>query len=283
MAGSLRFDRIAARYDATRGGDARGRHTAAAFEPWLPSGPIVELGVGTGLIGAALTGEARRPVVGVDLAHPMLARAAERLPGRVVQGDVLAPPFRPGAAAAVVAVHVLHLVDDLPSAVAAAAVLLRPGGRLLISGIEGNRQSNDELSAIDADVSVRLRPIRHPTGHDIIEMAEAHGLALLHDGHMPRQTFTQSPASAAELLESRAWSWCWDLSDDVWAAEVVPVIEALRALPEADRPRPRWIEWRYLVLEASKASLRPVISSNRRSDSRQPTNLTGPPTSSTAA
>lgn len=250
MPSSISFDRVAARYDATRGGDARGRHTAAAFEPWLPSGPVIELGVGTGLIGAALSSESRRPV-GVDLALPMLAKAAERLPGRVVQGDVLAPPLRPGAAAAVVAVHVLHLVGDLPAAVGAAASLLRPGGRLLISGINGNRQSNDELAAIDKDVSVRLRPIRHPTGDEIIEVAIAHGLALLHDGHMPRRTFTQSPTNAADLLESRAWSWCWDLSDDVWAAEVVPVIDALRALPEADRPRDRWIEWRYLVLEAT--------------------------------
>ena len=255
MPSSIRFDRIAARYDATRGGDARAQHAAAAFEPWLPSGPVVELGVGTGLIGVALGTEGRRPV-GVDLAFPMLARAAERLPGRVVQGDLLTPPFRPSAAAAVVAVHVLHLVDDLPAAVSAAAALLRPGGRLLISGIEGNRHSDDELSAIDEDVSVRLRPIRQPTGNDIIEVALAHGLELLHDGHMPRRTFKQSPASAADLLESRAWSWCWDLSDDVWAAEVVPVIDALRALPEADRRRPRWIEWRYLVLEAAEPAPR---------------------------
>ena len=235
MPSSIPFDRIAGRYDAARGGDARGRHTAAAFEPWLPSGPVVELGVGTGVIGAALTKEGRRPV-GVDLAVPMLARAAERLPARVVQGDVLAPPFRPGAAAAVVAVHVLHLVGDLPAAVGAAATLLRLGGRLLISGIDGNRESDDELSAIDAEVSARLRPIRPPTGHDIIEVAGAHGLALLHDGHMPRRTFMQSPASAAELLESRAWSWCWDLSDDVWVSDVVPVIDALRAL--RGRPPP---------------------------------------------
>jgi SAM-dependent methyltransferase len=201
------------------------------------------------LIGAALAGDGRRPV-GVDLALPMLARAAERLPGRVVQGDVLAPPFRPRAAAAVVAVHVLHLVGDLPAAVGAAAALLRPGGRLLISGIQGDRQSEDELAAIDGDLSVRLRPVRQPTGHEIIEVAGDHGLALVHDGHMRRRTFTQSPASAADLLESRAWSWCWELADDVWTAEVLPVIGALRALPQADRPRLRWVEWRYLVLEA---------------------------------
>ena len=74
---------------------------------------------------------------------------------------------------------------------------------------------------------MRLRPIRPPSVDDIVDVASAHGLRCLHDGHMPRRTFTQSPASAAGLLESRAWSWCWELSDDVWA-EIVPVINNLR-------------------------------------------------------
>jgi SAM-dependent methyltransferase len=255
MPAPIPFDRIAARYDATRGGTGRARHAAVAFEPWIPPGPVIELGVGTGLIAAALGNEHRRPT-GVDLARPMLERAAERLPGRVVQGDVLAPPFRPGAAAAVVAVHVLHLVGDLPAAVRAAAALLRPAGRLLVSGIVGNRQSDDELAAIDHDVAERLRPIPSPSGDEIVEAARAGGLSLVHDGHMPRRQFRQSPSSAAELLESRAWSWCWELPDDVWDAEVVPAIAALRALPEPDRPRPRWIEWHYLVLQAQDQGVR---------------------------
>jgi SAM-dependent methyltransferase len=250
MPSSLPFDRVADRYDTTRGGAPRGRHTAAAFERWLPSGPIVELGVGTGVISAALTDERRRPV-GLDLSAPMLVNAAERLPGRLAQGDVLSPPVRHGAVAAVIAVHVLHLVTDLGAAVGAAASLLRAGGRFLISGIDGNRESDDELAAIDAALPVRLRPIRQPQRAEIIEFGRTHGLVLLHDGRMPRRTFTQSPANAADLLETRAWSWCWDLPDDVWTAEVVPVIEALRALPEAHRPRQRWVEWRYLVLEAT--------------------------------
>ena len=154
-----------------------------------------------------------------------------------------------GAAAAVVAVHVLHLVGDLVGAVDAAAALLRPGGRLVMSGIEGNRQSDDELWAIDGSLTARLRPIPNPATDEIVEIARRDGLALIHDGHMPRRSFTQSPASAADLLETRAWSWCWGVSDDVWAAEVVPAIDALRALPEPARPRPRWIEWRYVVLE----------------------------------
>jgi ubiquinone/menaquinone biosynthesis C-methylase UbiE len=247
---SIVFDRIADRYDETRGGNARGRHTAAAFAPWLPPGTVVELGVGTGLIGAALAA-AGHPVVGVDLARPMLDRAVERLPGRVIQGDVLAPPFRLGAAAAVVAVHVLHLVGDLAGAVRAAAALLQPGGRLVVSGIDGNRHSDDDIWTIQQDVASRHRLIPNPAAEAVIDIGRDDGLMLIHDGHMPRRKFAQSPDNAADLLESRAWSWCWDLSDDVWTNEVVPAIGALRSLPEPNRQRQGWMEWRYVVLEAA--------------------------------
>jgi len=247
---SIAFDRIADRYDATRGGDARGRHTAAAFAPWLPPGTVVELGVGTGLIGSAMAASGRQ-IVGVDLARPMLDRAAERLPGRIVQGDVLAPPFRSGAAAAVVAVHVLHLVGDLAGAVRASAALLQRGGRLVVSGIDGNHHSDDDIWAIQHDVAARHRLIPNPPAEAIIDIGRDDGLLLIHDGHMPRRKFAQSPAHAADLLESRAWSWCWGISDDVWASEVVPAIGALRALPEPARQRQGWIEWRYVVLEAT--------------------------------
>jgi SAM-dependent methyltransferase len=181
----------------------------------------------------------------------MLDRAAERLPGRIVQGDVLAPPFRPGAAAAVVAVHVLHLVGDLAGAVHAAAALLRPGGRLVASGIDGNRHSEDEVWTIQSNLTARVRSFPTPSPQEIVEMAGDAGLALIHDGHMPRRSFAESPDHAAGLLESRAWSWCWGLPDDVWVNEVVPAIDALRALPDPARQRRGWIEWRYVVLEAA--------------------------------
>ena len=48
---SLSFERIADRYDATRGGEQRGRRTAASLAPLLdPVWPVVEIGIGTGVI-----------------------------------------------------------------------------------------------------------------------------------------------------------------------------------------------------------------------------------------
>jgi SAM-dependent methyltransferase len=58
--GSFSFDPIAARYDATRGGEARGRFVAEVLDPWLPAdGPVVEIGVGTGVVAMAVAATGR--------------------------------------------------------------------------------------------------------------------------------------------------------------------------------------------------------------------------------
>jgi len=43
--------------------------------------------------------------------------------------------------------------------------------------------------------------------------------------------------SLTSLIESRVWSYLWDIDDEAWRAHAVPAVENLRALPEPDRPR----------------------------------------------
>jgi ubiquinone/menaquinone biosynthesis C-methylase UbiE len=47
---SINFDRVADRYDESRGGAARGERFAAGLLPWLVPGRVLEVGVGTGLV-----------------------------------------------------------------------------------------------------------------------------------------------------------------------------------------------------------------------------------------
>ncbi len=55
MAGvSLNFDRIADQYDENRGGAVRGERIAADLVSWLAAGGVLEVGVGTGIVAAAL-------------------------------------------------------------------------------------------------------------------------------------------------------------------------------------------------------------------------------------
>jgi ubiquinone/menaquinone biosynthesis C-methylase UbiE len=51
------FDRVASRYDEARGGEQRGSAIAEELEPHLPANtdaPILEVGVGTEVVAAAL-------------------------------------------------------------------------------------------------------------------------------------------------------------------------------------------------------------------------------------
>jgi phosphatidylethanolamine/phosphatidyl-N-methylethanolamine N-methyltransferase len=98
---------------------------------------VLEVAAGTGLVTVAL-GVSARSVVATDYAAAMVARLERRLQaaglGHTVQcrqADLYQLPFAPGAFEAVVAANVLHLVPDLPGALAALRRVLEPGGRLI--------------------------------------------------------------------------------------------------------------------------------------------------------
>ena len=71
---SRNYDRIADRYEDLRGGVARAEQIASALAPELCGERILDVGVGTGIVAAAIE---RRgyTVFGVDIARAMLAKA----------------------------------------------------------------------------------------------------------------------------------------------------------------------------------------------------------------
>jgi SAM-dependent methyltransferase len=242
---SITFDHIADRYDATRGGEIRAAIVADAVAPWVEP-PVLEIGVGTGAIAAALQRHGPA-VLGLDLSMPMLRRAAARIPGGVAQADAMHLPARPRSLGTVVAVNVLHLVAGADQVVHEAAEALRPSGRLVVTGMEGDRYVDNDVGASFDDLDVRMRPFPSPTP---ASLSSAHpDLQLVHEGFTAPLRTERSPNQAADELASRTWSWCWDLTDEVWAAEVEPVIDALHRLPDPERPRPHVIRRRFVVLE----------------------------------
>lgn len=93
-------------------------------------GDVIDLGCGTGLVGAALAGRVRT-LTGIDLSPGMLAEAARgRRYHRLVEGDlnrVLADESA-GSADLVTAADVFIYVGDLDPVMAQAARILRPSG-----------------------------------------------------------------------------------------------------------------------------------------------------------
>ncbi len=234
---SIPFDPIADRYDESRGGERRGTFMAGVLAPHLdPGGVTVELGIGTGIVAAAMSAQGYG-VVGVDLSPPMLGRAAARVPGRVAVADATSAPLQTGFASGAYVVWVLHVVDDPAAVVREAVRVVRPGGSVAIvpanvgAGVPGD--AIDEAHApLDS-----LRPWR-PGVHEVQGWLTAAGVGAV-EVHTTHDESAQSPNAAAEAVEQRNWSSLWDVDDATWEALVVPVIAALRALPDPDTPRVR--------------------------------------------
>jgi len=232
--GSLSFDPIADQYDATRGGERRGRFVADVLQPWLPlDGIVCEIGVGTALVATAVASGGRF-VVGADISAAMLGIAARRHPGPLVRADAAALPFADGALAAVYAVWVFHVVGDAGAVLAECRRALRPGGRVLAIVIDESRRIGNPL--LD-QLEQRYRR-RNDELERLDPLAAAAGLRCSHIEPLPAFRRPTAPAELAHHLERRTWSWLWDVPPEAWAAEVEPVIAALRAGPDPDQPRP---------------------------------------------
>jgi SAM-dependent methyltransferase len=232
----LAFDRIADRYDATRGGEERGARTASDIEPWLESGTVLEVGVGTGLVATALRNRGHA-VTGVDLSPAMLAHAAQRLgPGRLAVGDARRLPVRAGSVSTVVFVYALHVVGDIPAALAEAARVLRPGGRVV--AVHGGA-SDDPTDIVEA--ARPLEPLRGPRmdiWDTVREAGSRAGLSTVWHGDTTPLPAQETPRDILDGLHNRLWSWLWDVDEATWQEHVEPAIARLAALPDQDRPRP---------------------------------------------
>nr|WP_272941303.1 class I SAM-dependent methyltransferase [Kribbella flavida] len=107
----------------------RARAAAEAVHGLLDPGlsRVVEIAVGTGIVSAELVALGNL-MHGVDLSAAMLRHARHRLPGHVAAADAARLPFADRRCDAVVAVWLLHLLDDSEPVLAEVARVLRPGG-----------------------------------------------------------------------------------------------------------------------------------------------------------
>jgi SAM-dependent methyltransferase len=144
---------------------------------------------------------------------------------------------------------VLHLVADVGAVLAECARVLRPAGRF-VTVIGGPIEDpNDELAAVTVPLQALRTQQDAPT--PLVQRAGEAGLALVTDTTTPPLASQHSPAELAEFVEQRVFSPLWDLDAATWDAVVAPVIAALRALPDPERPRHQSTRWRLLVFEPS--------------------------------
>src|SRR3972149_4603995 len=109
--GRFCFDRVSETYDSTRR-PPQPEVLDAIARLLTECRAVLDVGTGTGRLARPLPDRGVN-VGGVDRAPGMLAVARGKGIERLVMGDACRLPFRSDAFHAVLAVHVMHLVDDL--------------------------------------------------------------------------------------------------------------------------------------------------------------------------
>lgn len=137
-AGRAYWERHAKRYDRSMAllGRPKEKMVALVAEAVQGRARVLEVAAGTGLVTRALARSAHE-VVATDYAAAMVAELESRVRSeglenvRCEQADLYDLPFEAGSFDAVVAANVLHLLPDLPSALASLRSVLKPDGLLI--------------------------------------------------------------------------------------------------------------------------------------------------------
>ncbi|MHB9857944.1 class I SAM-dependent methyltransferase [Streptomyces sp. YIM S03343] len=234
----LDYDKEAAAYDITRGGEPRAAAAAEAILGLLPCRPsrLLDVACGTGIVTRCLAAAlpATR-VTGVDLTPGMARRAAARLPGAVVVADGRRLPFPDATFDAVTSVWLLHLIDDpadVRAAVAECARVLSPGG-VYITTVD-KASAHDVGSDIDAVLAGRPRRPAPDAAFAVDLYAALSGLPLpAGRARFPGHGQGRSPRGTVADLR-RGWFTRLPPGDPLTECYA----ERLTALPDQDRPRP---------------------------------------------
>ena len=150
------FEAHAGEWDAIRSLHVAEEQVERAMLAALGSGRIdllVDIGTGTGRMLELFAPQATQ-AIGIDRSSEMLRLARAKLTERGLdhaelrQADILALPLDTAVAGAAVLHHVLHFVQHPGAAIAEAARVLRPGGRLLICDFAPHER--EELRIRDA-------------------------------------------------------------------------------------------------------------------------------------
>ncbi|CAM5709785.1 class I SAM-dependent methyltransferase [Streptomyces purpurascens] len=233
----LDYDKEAARYDASRGGEPRAAAAAEAVLSLVPpqTRSLLDLGCGTGIVTRRLA--AARDglrVTGVDLALAMARQAAARLPGAVVLADGRRLPFRDGEFDAVSSVWLLHLAAgpaEVRTIVGECARVLRPGG-VYVTTVD-KAAAHNVGSDIDVVLSSRPpSPVRDGAA-DVVSGAAGHGLVPAGQARFRGHGQGRSPRRTVADLR-RGWFVTLPPGDPLADG----FANRLAELPDQDRPRP---------------------------------------------
>jgi SAM-dependent methyltransferase len=223
--GSVSFERAAEVYDRTRLTDPNElARSLDVLDGLLPTGPVLEIGIGTGAIAVPLAERGRR-VIGVDLSAAMLARlrakdATGRISVAIADGTRL--PIADGSFGGGYCRWVFHLIAPWREAVRELCRAVAPGGVVVVEpgGYTGGWRE------VWLRFVEQLGPSAEPVGLDArggyVDLDEAFAAC----GATKREvieTPMQIDSSLQRFLDeaaARDYSWTWRSSDAALARAV---------------------------------------------------------------
>jgi ubiquinone/menaquinone biosynthesis C-methylase UbiE len=236
------FDQIAEHYDETRGGEQRGDDYASDIDMCLPpdDGPVLEIGVGTGVVALGLRRRGRT-VLGLDMSAPMLARAFTRLGPSLIRCDAMQMSISTASVAHATSVWVVHSVREPIQLFQEAARVIRPGGTYVVCTAQ-RPSPDDQVGRIIADMGARIdarRGALRPRGVAVDEVIEWARSAGFNGGeiHGFERQWRSSPDDEVKAIVYRTWPTLRELDETAIEEVTRPAIEALRALPSEDEIR----------------------------------------------
>ena len=131
------FDQVAPWYDflnhlLSLNIDKRWRAKTVAMVPPIGTDPILDLCTGTGDLAKAYHQLGTAPVIGADLSHEMLVRAARKVPVPLIEADAQSLPFPDDSFQIVSVSFGLRNVTDMNRGLEEMIRVLKPGGRLAV-------------------------------------------------------------------------------------------------------------------------------------------------------
>jgi SAM-dependent methyltransferase len=218
--GSIAFDRAAEFYDRSRAitDEAMARTIEVLAQELAGRRRVLEVGVGTGLLGLPLHGRGF-DLIGLDLSLPMLRKLISKAGGSgpfpLVRGDATRMPFGEGRFGGAYLRWVLHLIPSWRAALVEVVRVVRPGGVFLaqlggypVRETEIRRRFEELTGASTSPVGIDSR------AEDELDAAMADLGASIRILQPIVHTGEEALAEFLDGIEDGRYSWTWRVPED---------------------------------------------------------------------